>query len=223
MLRIALHSNIQERKEIEPVLTAYLTEKKIAFEIYHVDSVPEFLSYYFSRKEFKLLLICENKELSYIIKIYHNFDKNYMHTISGILELPLTPDSIEKKLFNNIENTYICPYGVYNVSTRAVCRKILHEDIEFIKRIKNKSVIYLRNGDTEETNKSVNKIKKELNERYFIICRKGYMVNIFNINKVNKDTHIIELKSGTKIPLTKRNFQVFLKEYIFSTQGINIW
>ncbi len=222
MLKIALHCNIQERKEIEPALTAYLTEKNISFEIYHVGSASKFLSDYFFQKDFQLLLICKNKGLSYIIKTYYNFDKNYMHTVSGVLELPLTSDSIEKELFNNIENTYICPYGVYNVSNKTVYHRILHEDIEYIKRVKDKSVIYLRNGDTEVTNKSINKIKKELNEKYFIICCKGYIVNMFNINKANKDTHSIELKSGTKIPLTKRNFQEFLRAYIFSTQGFRI-
>lgn len=222
MLKIALHCNIWERKEVEPALTAYLTEKNIAFEICNVDSASEFLSYYFFQKDFKILLICNNEKLLYIIKTYHNFDKNNMHTISGILELPLSPDSIGKKLFNNIKNTDICPYGIYKVNTRAVYRKILHEDIEYIKWVENKSLIHLRNGTTEETTKSINKIKKELNERYFVVCCKGYIVNIFNIKKVNKDTNSIELKSGTKIPLTKRHFQVFLRGYIFSIQGIDL-
>ena len=157
------------------------------------------------------------------MKTYYNFDKNYMHAVSGILELPLSSDSIDKELLGNIENTYCCPYGIYIVNNRTIYRRILYEDIEYIQRDKDKSVIYLRNGETEEIRKSINKIKKELDEKYFIKSCNGYIVNIFNINKVNKDTHSIELKSGTKIPLTKRNFQEFLKAYMFSTQGLNIW
>ena len=157
-----------------------------------------------------------------MLKTYYNFDKNYMHMVSGILELPLNIDSIDKKLFNNIESTYCCPYGIYNINNRTVFRKILHEDIEYIQRLNDKSVIFLRNGETEEINKSINKIKTELNEKYFIKCCKGYIVNIFNIEKVNKNTNTIELKSGIKIPLTRKNFQEFLKSYIFSVEGFSI-
>lgn len=223
MLKIVLHCSNKEYKEIEPVLSEYLTNKNIAFEIYHVGSATKFLSDYLYQKDFQLLLVCKNSSLSYMLKTYYNFDKSYMHMVSGILELPLNFDSIDKELFNNIESTYCCPYGIYNVSNRKVFRKILHEDIEYIQRLNDKSVIFLRDGETEEINKSINKIKTELNEKYFIKCCKGYIVNIFNIEKVNKDTHTIELKSGIKIPLTRKNFQEFLKSYIFSVEGFRIW
>lgn len=223
MLKIVLHCDNKERKEIEPALSEYLTNKDITFEIYHVGSASKFLSDYFYQKDFQMLLIYKNNSVSYILKTYHNFEKNYMHMVSGILELPLNFDSIYEKLFNNIESTYRCPYGIYNVSNRTLFRKILHEDIEYIQRLNDKSVIFLRNGETEEINKSINKIKTELNEKYFIKCCKGYIVNIFSIKKVNKDTHTIELKSGIKIPLSRKNFQEFLKSYIFSMEGFKIW
>jgi len=222
MLKIALHCDIQSRKQIETVLFQYMNGKNIPFEIYHVGSASKFISDYFFQKDFRLMLIYKNNSLSYIMKTYHNFDKNYMHMVSGILKFPLEIDNMEKELFVNIETTYRCPYGVYNVSTRAAFNRILHEDIEYIRRFKNKSVIYLGNGETEEIGKSISKIKKELNEKYFVKCCKGYIVNIFNIKKVNRDTHTIELKSGVVIPLTKRNFQEFLKAYILSIQGYNI-
>lgn len=223
MLKIVLHCNIKERNEIEPTLSAYFTEKNKSFEIHHVGSATKFLNDYFFQKDFQLLLICKNNSLSYILKTYHNFDKNYMHIVSGVLELPLNPDSIDKELYDSFENTYCCPYGIYNVNNRTTYRRVLHEDIEYIQRVKGKSIIYLINGETEEINKSINKISKEINERYFLKSYKGYLVNIFNINKVNKDTNSIELKSGTKLPLTKRNFQQFLKAYLFSMQGFKIW
>lgn len=223
MLKTALYCNAQEREEIEPVLSAYLTEKNMTYEICYVGSASKFISNYFFQKDFQMLLVCKNNSLSYIIKIYHNFDKNIMHMVSGILELPLTYDSIEKELFSNIESSYRCPYGIYDVNSRKIYRRILHEDIEYIQRVKNKSIIHLRNGETEEIYKNLNRILNEIDEKYFIKCCKGYIVNIFNINKVHKDTHLIELKSGNKIPLTKRNFQGFLKGYLFTTQGLRIW
>lgn len=222
MLKIVLHCNNQEFKEIEPVLSEYLTNNNITFEIYYVGSATKFLSDYLYQKDYPLLLVCKNSNLSYMLKTYYNFDKSYMYMVSGILELPLNIDSIDKKLFNNIESTYCCPYGIYNINNRTVFRKILHEDIEYIQRLNDKSVIFLRNGETEEINKSINKIKTELNEKYFIKCCKGYIVNIFNIEKVNKNTNTIELKSGIKIPLTRKNFQEFLKSYIFSVEGFSI-
>lgn len=223
MLKIALLCNVQSRKLVEPELTEYLTEKNIPFEIYYVENASKFLSNYLFEKDFQLLLMYKNNCLTYMMKTYHNFDKNYMHMVSGILELPLNLDTIEKELFDNIENTYCCPYGVYIISNRTIFRRILHEEIEYIQRDNNKSVIYLRNGETEETRKSINTIKKELNEKYFVICSKGYLVNIFNVKKVNKDTNTIELKSGIKIPLTKRNFQEFVRTFISSMHGFRIW
>ena len=223
MLKIALYSDIKSRKQIEYPLSQYLTEKNIPFEIFYVGSASRFLNSYFLQNDFQLLLIYKDSLLSYIMKTYHNYDKNYMHMVSGTLGLPLTPDVIEKELFNNIETTTSCPYGVYILSNRTLFQSILHEDMEYIHRYKNKSVIHLRNGETAETNKSISTIKKELNEKYFVICCKGYLVNTFNIKKANKDTHSIELKSGAIIPLTKRNFQEFLKTYIFSMHGLRIW
>lgn len=223
MLKIALHCDVQSRKQFEPALSKYLTEKNMPFEIYHVNSASKFLSNYFFQSDFQLLLICKNDTLSYIMKTYHNFDKNYMHMVSGVLELPLKPESIEKELFDNIENSYCCPFGVYVINNRTFFQSILHEDIEYIQREKNKTIIYLRNGETVETNKSINTIKKELNEKYFVKCSKGYLVNTFNIKKAYKDIHSIELKSGARIPLTKRNFKEFLRTYIFSMHGFRIW
>lgn len=223
MLKIALHCDKKSLKQLEHTLTQYFEEKKIPFEISHVGSAPKFLSNYFFNNNYQLLFTYKDNQLSYIMKTYHNFDKNYVHMVSGILELPLKSVVLEKELFNNIENSYCCPFGTYIISNRTFFHSILHEDIEYIHRENNKSVIHLRNGETAETSKNINTIKKELNEKYFVKCCKGYLVNTFNIKKANKDTHTIELKSGAIIPLTRRNFQEFLRTYIFSMHGFRIW
>lgn len=223
MLKIVLHCDIPSRKQFEPELTEYLSERNIPFEIYHIGNASKFLSDYFFHKDYQLLLICKEKQLKYIMKTYYNFDKNYMHLVSGILELPLTSNTLNNELFDNIENTYRCPYGVYIVNNRTILQKILHEEIEYIHRVNDKSLIHLINKETKETKKSIVAIKKEINEKYFVQCCKGYLVNIFNIKKANKDTHTIELISGAKIPLTKRSFQEFVKTYISSMHGFKLW
>ena len=223
MLKIALYCNAKNRKEVEPTLADFLTEKNIDFEIHHVGSAPRFLNDYYFQKDFQLLLTYSDNNLSYILKTYYNFDKKYMHTVSGNLDLPLNPDNINNELFHNIETTYRCPYGIYYVSNKTIACKILHEDIEYIQRVDNKSVIHLCNGETETVYKNLKKIKEELNEEYFIKNHKGYIVNLFNIKKVYKDSSTIELKSGTLLPLPKRKSQYFLKAYMLSMEGLKIW
>nr|WP_312579824.1 LytTR family DNA-binding domain-containing protein [Sedimentibacter sp.] len=224
MLKIVLHGDIQARKQIEPILSEYLSEKNIPFEVYSVGSAFKFLNKYFFQKDYQILFICKDNSISYISKIYHDFEEKYMCMVSGTLELPLTTDSIVQELFSNIEHTCHCPYGIYTVTTRKALHSITHEDIEYIRRINGKSTIYLQNGETQEVGKSMNKIMEELNEKYFVNCCKGYIVNIFNIKKVNKDTCSIKLKSGAEIPIAKRKFQQFLKAYSFSMQGVyKIW
>lgn len=222
MLKIVLHCNIKSLQKIESELSEYFNKKSTVFKIYYVGSSSEFLSSYLPNKDFQLLLIYKNNRLSYIIKTYHNFDKNYMHMVSGTLEFPLNHETIDKVLFSNIENTHRCPYGIYNVNNKTVFRRVLHEDIEYIRRARNQTIIYLKNGKTEKTSGSINKILNELNEKYFVKCCKGYIVNIFNVTKINKDTNTIELKSGTNLPLTKANFRKFLKTYITLITGFKI-
>lgn len=222
MLNIALYCDIQEKNEIRTALTEYLNGKNIDFKIYRVESAAGFLSKYFSLKEFQLLLMCSDNSLLYIMKTCYNYEKKYMHTVSGVLELPLTQDAISE-LLDSTEHTHRCPYGVYNASSRAVFRRIPHEDIEYIKREEGKSVIHLTNGETEEIRSSVKRIEDELHAKYFVKCCKGYIVNIFNIKKVQKSDRYIEMKSGAIIPLSQKNFQHFLKTYIFSMSGIKIW
>lgn len=91
MLKIVLYCDAKSRKLIEPELTDYMTKNNIGYEIYHVDGASKFLSNYFFEKDFQLLLIYKNNSLQYILKTYHNHDKNYMHTVSGTLKLPLIP------------------------------------------------------------------------------------------------------------------------------------
>ncbi|WMJ78089.1 MULTISPECIES: LytTR family DNA-binding domain-containing protein [unclassified Sedimentibacter] len=223
MLKIVLHCNSKSIKKIESELSEYFNKRNTLYKLYQVGSSSEFLSSYLPNKDFQLLLIYKNDRLSYIIKTYHNFDKDYMHMVSGTLEFPLNHETIDKVLFNNIENTHCCPYGIYNVNNKTVFRRVLHEDIEYIRRTKNQTIVYLKNGETEKTSGSINKIMNELNEKYFIKCCKGYIVNIFNVKKINKDTNTVELKSGTKLPLTKVNFRKFLKTYITSMAGFKIF
>jgi len=65
-------------------------------------------------------------------------------------------------------------------------------------------------------------IKKQLTEDYFINCARGYIVNLFNIKKINKTNNEILLKSGKKIPISKNKFQHVFKIYIKAMNGIKL-
>lgn len=222
MIKIVLLGNVSDRKQTELALSQYFTEKNISFEFHHATSAVKFLGDYLFNKGFRLFLICSDKKLAYIIKIYDNFDIKTTHMISGTLELPPTPGEIEEKLIKNIELSSVCPYGYYYVNNHTVFRKILHEDIEYIQRENNITVIHLRNGETVSTIKNINKISNELKRKYFVKCGKGCIINLFNVKTVNKDLNTVELKSGIKIPLKKNYFQKIVKAFAFAMNGITL-
>lgn len=84
------------------------------------------------------------------------------------------------------------------------------------------TMIFLKNNETEEIFQSKKTIKKELAQDYFVDCEKGYIVNIFNIKKIDKANQIITMQSGEQIPINRRKFQHVFRILIKSKCGIEL-
>ena len=210
MFTIGLYGTTDERKQMEKVLSQYLKEKNIRFKIYQTYSSNKFITEYIPNN-FNLYMTCMDKKIVYMLKKYDNSNLKTSNYISKTIEFPLKYDDIVKLKIKNHPLNYDCPYGIYILNTKNTLYGILHEEIEYIHRVKNKSVIHLSSGDTEETSKSLVQIEKELDRRHFVRCNKGYIVNLFHVNKVNENWKIIQLNSGSEIPLSMNGRKKFLK------------
>lgn len=120
-----------------------------------------------------------------------------------------------------VKSSHTCPYGVYAAKNAKMSRLILHEDIEYIYKEKTKSVFYLRSGETMEVSDSQSMILTELDANYFLKCRKGYIVNFFNIDQLSDDYKTLIMKSGAEIPMSKIGEKEFLKSLSLSITGVN--
>ncbi len=222
MLKIALYGRLTDQKIIRDALTSPLMENDISFEFHDASNSPEFIKNYLFDDSFRLYIACINNETSYIIRSYS--DRHSSHLIFGSMSFPPTSDEINEKLLKNHELSGTCPHREYIIKKHNNELKILHENIEYISTENDKTVIHLKNGDTETVSKRMGKVGKELNGKYFVRCCNGYMVNVFNvhkIHKVNKDTSKIELVSGAMIPLTRASTNVFFEAYSMSVPEIN--
>ncbi len=214
MLKIALYGRLKDQKIIRDALTSPLMENNISFEFHDASNSPEFIKSYLFDNDFKLFIACIDNMTSYIIRSYS--DANDSHLIFGSMSFPPTPDEIKEKLLKNHDLSGTCPHGEYIIKTKL---KIRHEDIEYINAENGKTIIHLKNGDTETVSKRMSNVANELNGKHFVRCSNGYMVNVFNvrkIHKVSKDTSKIELVSGAEIPLARSYTNVFFEAYSLS-------
>lgn len=222
MLKIALYGRLIDQKIIRDALTSPLMENNISFEFHDASNSSKFIKNYLFNNGFRLFIACINNETSYIIRGYS--DPHSSHLIFGSMSFPPTLDEINEKLLKNHDLSSTCPHREYIIKKNNTELKILHEDIEYISTENDKTVIHLKNGDTETVSKRIGNVGKELNGKYFVRCHKGYMVNVFNvhkIHKINKGTSKIELVSGATIPLARANTNVFFEAYSMSVPGIN--
>lgn len=218
MLKIVLYSNITERKIIEKVLSQALKGNNISFKIHYTNNASRFMKDYFPDSSFKLFIACVDGSIIYMIRSQASPEASRI--TSGSIGFPPTPSEINKNLLRNYELSNVCPHRVYHANDGESSCEILHEDIEYIKFEKNKSVIYLKNGRAETIPKGIKAVLSELNGKYFVKCCMGYVVNIFNIRKIYYYTrsrlNMLELMSGAKIPQSKSGNDRFLNSYLLS-------
>lgn len=70
--------------------------------------------------------------------------------------------------------------------------------------------------------KSTAKIAKELNKSHFIKCSQGYIINLFNIDKIDTSRKVVRMKSGAEVPISRKGQREFLKAIFITTTGINV-
>lgn len=146
--------------------------------------------------------------------------KNVKQLTSGFLELPLNSENLDEMML--ADNWHKCPHGIYEINSKKTFRLVLHEDIEYFYSSNGMTMIFLKNNETEEIFQSKKTIKKELAQDYFVDCEKGYIVNIFNIKKIDKANQIITMQSGEQIPINRRKFQHVFRILIKSKCGIEL-
>lgn len=229
MYKIALYCNSEEKKQIEGTLSQYLMENNVPFKIFHTFSLQKFMQDYLLSNKFHLLITCEERAaltgtVTYMKKVYDNFDMGSHEYISGTARYPLTHDEIHKEMIIKLPLPMVCPYGAYLLKTRKVIRKLMHEEIEFVFSEKGGvSIIFLNNGDIEIIHKSLVQLERELDKSYFVKCSRKYLINIFNIESVNDKWNTFTMKSGAEIPITRTYVKKFNKAFSLTVSGINIF
>jgi len=144
--------------------------------------------------------------------------KMHVQILSGSLENPLGNENLSELFFTN--NECGCPHGIYSISTQNTLRFVYHEDIEYFHCSRAESMVFLTNNKTEQINQTTQKIKMELSEDYFVECARGYIVNLFNVRKIDKFNQLLILKSRSEIPLSKKNYHETINKFFKAIFGI---
>jgi hypothetical protein len=161
---------------------------------------------------FHIVLSCEDERITYVKRNVTDHMKSYSNMTVGWIDMPLSDEGIDEIIFN--DDYHGCPHGIYRLANHNTVRAIVHGDIEFCRWNKVKTVIFLKDGETEEVGKSIAKIKAELPEDYFSECVKGYIVNFYNVKKIDRVNHDFIMYSGHKIPISYKKFTGFVRKFI---------
>lgn len=217
MFNIGIYANSTERKEIKKTISQCLDEINVVAQISYIRNKSEILNIFNFDHKYNIIIVVEKSNLMYIKKSYTNYGKKVVNITSGFLEKPINNQTLEEILFSS--NEYLCPHSIFEINNKKTFRLIPHEDIEYFHWSDGKTVVYLTNNETEEIPQTTKKIKEFLSEDYFAECTKGYLVNLFNLKKINKVNHEIILKSGAIIPISRKNFNNILLMIIKSVFG----
>ncbi|WP_312699486.1 LytTR family DNA-binding domain-containing protein [Sedimentibacter sp.] len=221
MLKILLYGSAREREILEEALQKVLKKNEISFNFRYLSNPQQLMKNYLFNRNYRLIVACMNGSTSYVIKGDNNKPGSYV--VKGTMSFPPTPEEIDEKLMRNPELASFYSSGEYTVTHRGLTRKIPYEEIDYIKRDNNTTIIHLTNGDKEIISKNIGKVNTEINRKYFVKCCIGVIVNTRNIHKIHRsgnDTRIIEFKSGSKVIMTRGYFDKFLKAYSMSVSRL---
>lgn len=148
--KIALLGGAKRRRQMESVLSECFKAYDIPFEIHHVPNSKKFIHEVLFNNDFRLIMENSKETITYMLKIYTNFDQQYSRHAAGTLQYPLTKSEFIKNMLKAFKLSGVCPYGVYAAKNGKMSRLIPHEDIQFIHKEKNKydyKFLLLKSGD----------------------------------------------------------------------------
>ena len=219
--KIALLGGAKRRRQMETVLSGCFKAHDIPFEIHHVPNSKKFIHEVLFNNDFRLIMESSKETITYMLKIYTNFDQQHSRHVAGTLQYPLTKSEFIKNMLKALKLSSVCPYGVYAAKNGKMSRLIPHEDIQFIHKEKNKSVIHMCNGEDIKELTTQTKVLKQLDASYFFKCHRGYVVNLFNIEETIDDYKFLLMKSGDIIPMSKLGFKQLVKAISLSIIGVD--
>lgn len=220
MVKIGIYcGDTVKKKEIKSVLNQYFDDLQIKAEITILRTKTSVLKNIAAGYiDYNILMLCEEDRVTYFKKNIVNHFKSFSDITVGWLSMPLSMDKIEKIIFN--EDYHSCPNGVYKLITNKTIRAIPYGDINFFRWNGSETVIYLKDYETEEVKQSIKKLKTELPEKYFAECVKGYIINLYNVKKIDKTNHEFVMYSGHKISISPRKYSEMVRLYIEVMFGI---
>ena len=220
MIKIGVYSkDSNQKKEIKRSLKQYFNDLNIESEICCIRTKMRALNNLAARyAEYNIVLLCDDNKITYVKRNLVNYMKNYCSQTVGWTDIPLSNDKIDAIIIN--EDYHNCPHGVYGMNTRKTVRAISYSDIEYCQWMNSKTVIFLKDNETEEINESIKVLKTKLSEIYFADCVKGYIINLYNVKKIDRVNHQLVMKSGNKISISRYKFSGIIRLYIMVMFGI---
>jgi len=219
MIKIGIYAESIDRKKIKKSITQYLNNTNVEAEINYTRTKDEVLSISNPDGNYNIMIICEGNKIKYIKKNSVNYGKKVVQLTSGVFEGALNNEILDEIILSTIG--YGCPQGIYKINSKKMFRLIPHEDIEYFHCSKEESIVFLANNETEKIKASTKKIKEELSEDYFVNSSRGYLVNLFNVKKIDRVNNEIIFKSGSRIPISRKNFQNTIRTLIKTIYGIS--
>jgi hypothetical protein len=220
MIKIGIYcGNRVQKKEIKNILTEYFDAIQLKAEITsfrtRVAALKDVVVGYI---DYNIIIICEENKLTYFKKNIVNYFKSYSNITVGWLSIPFNMDKIEEIIFN--EDYHNCPSGVYKLITNKIIRAVPYSDISFFRWNGEKTILHLKDYETEELKPSIKKIKEKLPENYFAECIKGYIINLYSVKKIDKTNHEFVMYSGHRISISDRKYKEMVRLYIEVMFGI---
>lgn len=89
-----------------------------------------------------------------------------------------------------------------------------HSDIEYFCRKDKKTVICMRDGSSESTGESLTSIKKSLPQEYFVHAHRGYIINLYNIRRIDRPKFTFIMRSGRQISVSQKVYKEIFNKFI---------
>ncbi len=220
MIKVGIYSlDSKQKKEIKNLIKQYFDDLDIESEISYIrnknialENLVEKYAYY------NILLLCNEGKITYVKRNVWNLAKDYISQTIGWMDLPLSHEKIDNIIIN--EDYHNCPNKIFALNTKKTVRAISHGEIEYCKRNNRNTDIFLKDNETEEICGSLKSLKKQIPEDYFTVCLYGYIVNLYNIKKIDRTNRQIIMNSGHIIPITKSKSKSFVRLFIKVIFGI---